>query len=240
MPTNDPQSVHLSVKQRSHAVSRLLHGEDAHVIAEELEITPRELEAWAREFCRAGEMRLRQLPDNLLERCLTAAEKLVPLATLISVLLAVTLFIQGQRKEAVNRAHAEAMERESRVRDAYAALDDKYLDYVKVCLDHPDLDVFDTPMVRKAPPTVEQQRQESMVLAMLTSMLERAYLMYSSPDDTFERNQWSAWSAYMSDWARRDNFRSEWTKSKTEFDPNFAAYIDSLIQSGPTTRSTKP
>jgi hypothetical protein len=53
--------------------------------------------------------------------------------------------------------------------------------------------------------------------------------MYSNPRDSFERNQWAAWSAYMKAWAPRKNFQAEWTNSKTEFDANFAAYIDGLI-----------
>ena len=213
-------------------------GEDLNALCAELQIPPKRLEQWAKEFCRAGEMRLRLLPDNWLERWLNVAEKLVPIATLVSVLLAVTLFVQGQRKENTANARAMIVERESRVRDAYTALDDRYLDYVKVCLKHSDLDVFDTPLVRSAPATAKQARKESMVLSMLQSILERAYLMYCTPNDSFERNQWTAWAAYMKDWAGRDNFREEWTKNRKLFDVNFASYVDGLIRD--TAPSTRP
>jgi hypothetical protein len=226
-----------NLKHRLDAVGRLMRGEDAEEIARELNVTVRQLETWSKEYCRAGEMRLRQLPENWLERCLTSAEKLVPLATLISVLLAVTLFIQGQRKEAAEHLRVAAQERESRVRDAYAALDDKYLDYVKLCLDHPDLDVFDTPMVRTVPPTIEQKRRESMILSTLISILERAYLMYNSPNDSFEQNQWNAWAVYMKTWATRANFREEWLHSSKEFDASFAAYMDNLVRATPVLAS---
>jgi hypothetical protein len=176
---------------------------------------------------------LRQLPENWIERLVTAAEKLVPLATLISVLLAVTLFVQGQRKEAAERSRQAVLERESRIRDAYTSLDDKYIDYVKLCLQQPDLDVYDVPMVRPAPPTPEQLRRESMVLSILDSVLERAYLMYSNPNDEFERDQWSAWSAYIASWTGRANFRTEWARDRTQFDPRFTAYVDAMI--GPPT-----
>ena len=224
-----------NLKHRLDAVARLLRGDDVEEIARELNVPVQTLEQWAKEFCRAGEMRLRQLPENWIERWLTGAEKLVPIATLISVLLAVTLFVQGEHKEAVEQAHAAAQERESRVRDAYAALDDKYLDYVKLCLDHPDLDVFDTPMAHPAPPTLEQSRRESMILSTLLSILERAYLMYNAPSDEFEKNQWNAWAAYMKAWSVRANFRAEWANSRKEFDANFGAYLDGLIQ-GPSTQ----
>jgi len=223
----------LTLKHRTDAVTRLLMGEDIQLLATELRIPPRQLEQWAKEFCRAGEMRLRLLPENRIERWLAVAEKLVPIATLISVLLAVTLFIQGERKEAAENARSATMERESRVRDAYSALDDRYLDYVKVCLEHPDLDVFDTPLVRSSPPIVEQLRKEKMVLSILLSIMEQAYLMYCSPNDAFERNQWAAWDNYMKMWAGRANFRAEFAESRTQFDANFALYLDGLIQKGP-------
>jgi hypothetical protein len=220
----------LNLKHRADAVTRHLRGDDTELIASDLGVSGAQVEQWAKEYCRAGEMRLRQMPENVFERCLTSAEKLVPIATLVSVLLAVTLFVQGQRKQLDEQKHAELIEHESRVRDAYTALDDRYLDYVKMCLDHPDLDVFDTPMNSPPPPTPEMHRREDMVLSYLQSMLERAYLMYSYPRDSFERNQWSAWSSYMKEWARRKNFQTEWAKSRTDFDPAFAKYIDDLSQ----------
>jgi hypothetical protein len=222
-----------NLKHRMDAVARLLRGDSAEEIAQDLDVPVKQVETWSKEFCRAGEMRLRQLPDNLLERCLTGAEKLVPIATLISVLLAVTLFIQGERKEAAAQATAAAQERESRVRENYSALDDRYLDYVKLCLEHPDLDVFDTPITNPPPRTIDQQRRESMILSTLTSIMERAYLMYATPDDAFERNQWNAWAAYMKMWSVRPNFRAEWKTSSKQFDANFAGYIDSLIHYNP-------
>ncbi len=225
-----------NLRHRTDAVARVLRGDELSEIAADLGVPPREIEQWAKEYCRAGEMRLRQLPENFLERCVTSAEKLVPLATLISVVIAVTLFVQGQRKEAADRARVEAIERESRVRDAYTALDDRYLDYVKLCMEHPDLDVFDTPMKRTAPPTEQQRRQESMMLSMLMSVLERAYLMYSQPDDDFERGQWSAWVEYMKSWVVRDNFREEWKRSRKQFDGGFAKYVDSLMGEDATPR----
>ena len=228
--TQPPPHAGPHLRRRVDAVARVLAGEPAEAVAAELGVTARAVDAWAKEFCRAGETRLRQLPDNWFERTLVGAEKLVPLATLLSVVIAAVLFVQGQR-------HNDALAREARVRDAYAALDDKYLDYVKLCLDHPDLDVFDTPLVRPAPPTDRQRRQEAMVLSVLTSLFERAYLMYADPADAFERDQWTAWSAYLRAWAGRPNFRAEWATSRTEFDPAFSAYVDRLV-AVPATRPT--
>jgi hypothetical protein len=209
---------------------RVLAGEEPAAVAEQLGVSAGLIEQWCKEFCRAGEQRLRQLPENALERVFTAAEKLVPLATLISVLLAVTLFIQGQRKEMAERSRLAALERESRVRDAYTSLDDRYIDYIKLCVQQPDLDVYDQPLNRVSAATPEQLRRESMMLSILESILERAYLMYNNPADDFERAQWTAWSAYIASWAARPNFRMEWSRDRSQFDSRFVDYVDGLIQ----------
>ena len=234
-----PQEIK-TLKHRTDAVTQILRGENIESLAIELGVPQKQIEQWTKEFCRAGEMRLRQMPENFFERCLTSAEKLVPLATLISVLLAVTLFVQGQRKETAQSARIATMERESRIRDAYTALDDKYIDYVKMCLEHPTLDVCDTPIARTVAATPEQKRQESMMLSILMSILERAYLMYNNPNDSFERNQWNAWSVYMKSWCSRDNFRAEWANNKTDFDATFAGYIDGMMASTATSRPAPP
>ncbi len=230
------------LRRRVHAVTRVLSGEPVETVAEELGVTPREVDAWAKEFCRAGEIRLRQLPDNWFERLVTGAEKLVPLATLLSVLIAAVLFVQGQRKATAETARANALARESRVRDAYAALDDKYIQYVELCLQNKDLDVFDTPLARSAPATADQRRREAMLFAILQSILERAYLMFGDPDDGFERGQWSGWQTYMKAWSARENFRSEWAVGRDEFDPGFTKYMDDLIAATPaaTRPTTRP
>ena len=58
--------------------------------------------------------------------------------------------------------------------------------------------------------------------------------------DEFERNQWAAWSAYMSAWSSRTNFQAEWANSRKEFDPNFASYIDGLMRGSGRTAATDP
>ena len=238
--TQPPPAAH-HLRRRVDAVARVMGGEPADAVAADLGVPPRVVDGWAKEFCRAGETRLRQLPDNGFERALTAAEKLVPLATLLSVVIAAALFVKGERKEAADRAQADASARQTRIRDAYTKLDDKYLDYVKLCLDHPDLDAFDTPLpLPHPPPTPQQRREEAMVLSVLLSVLERSYLMYAAPTDDFERAQWAAWSAYTRAWSARPNFRGEWAQSRGEFDAGFAAYVDGLVaETSATTRAAR-
>ena len=209
---------------------RVLGGESAEAIAESMGVTVVEVERWRREFVVAGERRMGELPLGVIERIFSPFERLVPLCTLISVAIAVALYVQGQAKERDANAREVARAHELKVTEAFNALDDKYIDYVKLCLAHPELDTFDTPLARDRPATPGELRGESMMFAILLSMMERSYLMYRDPSDAFKREQWVGWEAYMRSWTGRENFLAEWGRTKHEFDPDFVVFLDKLIE----------
>lgn len=215
---------------------RVMHGEDAHEVAESLGVPVHDVEAWRREFVLAGERRMGELPLGWLERCLSPFERLVPLATLISVAVAVALFVQGRQHDREVREKEALREREHRVTESFNALDDKYIDYVKLCLQHPDLDVYDTPLAHAVPPNPGQKRQEAMMFAILLSVMERSYLMYRDQTDAFQSDEWKAWDAYIRRWVGRPNFADEWQRSRTEYDSGFQRYVDGLMADKPQSR----
>ena len=217
----------LSGRRKSEAVIRVMNGEHAHEVAEDLGVSSAQVETWRREFILAGERRMGELPLGLFERCLSPFERLVPLATLISVSIGVLLYVQGQKKAQLQQ-----------VTDNFNALDDKYIEYAKLCLQHPDLDVFDIPVEHPTPRTVAQVREESMMFAVLTSMLERAFMTYHDQSDGFNRQEWESWSAYTRTWLTRQNFLAEWNRTKEVYDRDFRVYVDHQIAniSNPTTR----
>jgi hypothetical protein len=216
-------------RRKAEVVLRVMNGEDAHDVAEAMGVSVTEIETWRREFVIAGERRMGELPLGLLERCFSPFERLVPLASLVSVALAVFLFVQGQRRDREARERETARAREQRVTESFNALDDKYIDYVKLCLEHPELDVFDIPIPHAASPSPEVRRREGMMFAILISVLERSYLMYRDQTDPFKREQWAGWEAYIVKWLERPNFVEEWQRTKKEFDADFARYMDGLI-----------
>jgi hypothetical protein len=220
----------ISGRRKAEASLRVLGGENAEEVAQALGVSVVEVERWRHEFIVAGQRRMGELPLGIIERCLSPFERLVPLATLVSVAIAVALFVQSQAKEREAREHDAARTRAAQVTDAFNALDDKYIDYVKLCLAHPELDVFDTPLARTRPASADEQRRESMMFAILLSVLERSYLMYQNQDDGFKRSQWAGWETYVKSWLGRENFVGEWQRTKTEFDPAFVTYLDGLMK----------
>lgn len=230
--------VAISGRRKAETVVRLLGGEDAHELAESLGVSPAELEIWRREFIVSGERRMGELPIGFFERCFSPFERIVPLATIISVAIGVILFVQGRHRDAEARERELVRLREQQVTESFNALDAKYIEYVKLCLQRPDLDVFDTPLQRAAAPTAAQKREEAMMFSILISVLEHSYLMYRDQTDPFKQEQWTGWEAYIKSWLKRQNFVDEWQRTKKEFDPSFVKYVDGLIPRGPTTSKT--
>ena len=208
-----------SGRRKAEAVIRVLNGEHAHDVADDLGVMVTQIEGWRREFVMAGEKRMGELPIGFFERCLSPFERLVPLATLISVSIGVALYVQGQKKAS-----------QQRVTDNFNALDDKYIDYVKLCMAHPDLDVYDVPIDHPSPRTPDQLRAESMMFSLLISTLERSYMTYHPESDAFSQQEWESWNAYIQTWATRPNFRAEWGRTREAYDREFRDYVEAQIQ----------
>lgn len=114
----------------------------------------------------------------------------------------------------------------------YNALDEKYVEFQKLCLEHPQLDVFDIPDQTPSVLNEEQRKLELVAFTLLFSIFERAYLMYYDQSNKIKKRQWSGWEEYIESYCKRDNFRNAWDISGNTFDSEFEAYMKSKIQSG--------
>ena len=126
--------------------------------------------------------------------------------------------------------------REQRDREylTYDVLGEKYLQYLELCLENWDLDVFDIPLsTQKKKATMEQERKEQIIFSILVSMLERAYLMYKNQSNKVMKAQFSGWEYYMRTWSSRENFRRSWNHPGFDpqtYDESFYKYMNSLME----------
>jgi hypothetical protein len=130
--------------------------------------------------------------------------------------LALFVFLYEQRRE---RANEEA--------GVYQLLSNSYTDFLKVVLEHPDLHLATRP---STPDLTPEQRERMMVLLdMLMSIFERAYLTAWRPRmNPEQQRRWNVWEDFMRDWVRRDDFYLEMETLLRGEDPEFAAYIRKL------------
>jgi hypothetical protein len=150
-----------------------------------------------------------------------------------------------EQNEVKRRQEVEQNEIKRRQEEAYDALDEKFIEFQKLCLNYPALDIFDVPDVQLfqeagltasslSTLTEEQQRQkqkeEVIAFTLLFSIFERAYVMYDGVDEKTRKEQWSGWDEYIHSYCRRANFRFAWKISGSTYDIRFQDYMEQAMK----------
>lgn len=154
---------------------------------------------------------VRWLFDNL--------ETILKITQLIGIPVAIILYVINKQKERRDKDYG-----------TYDTLDDKYIDYLTLCLEYPDLDVADTPRANTGPLNETQQHCQLIMFSILVSIMERAYLMYLDRSYRVREQQWAGWEAYIEQWGLRDNFRNALPALASGFDERFVGYLHSKIE----------
>lgn len=156
-------------------------------------------------------------------------ELLSYVVTVVGLPLAIFVFLFEQRKE-----------RENEDEEVYQLLSDNYQDFLKIALDHPDLQLFSAQPNPNL--TAEQRERMLIIFNMLVSLFERAYLlMYEAQMSPKELRRWRSWEDYMREWCRRSDFRTHLPALLGGEDPEFVTYLRRLADEEETSvRSRKP
>ncbi len=143
-------------------------------------------------------------------------ELLSYIVTVIGLPLAIVVFIFEQRKERNNEEE-----------EVYQLLSDNYQEFLKVALENPDLRLFASE--ENLALSAEQRERKFIILSMLISLFERAYLLLYENDMTEKQlRRWRSWEDYMGEWCNRADFRAALPILLRGEDPAFATYIQSL------------
>lgn len=138
--------------------------------------------------------------------------------TVVGLPLAIVIFIFEQRRERRNEED-----------EVYQLLSNAYNDFLRVVIDNADLRLRS----QSATPDLSAEQQERMllILDMLISLLERAYLTaYSDGMNAAQRRRWNSWEDFMREWVRRDDFYYRLPQLLKGEDPEFAAYLQRLAE----------
>ena len=114
----------------------------------------------------------------------------------------------------------------------YSVLDAQYTDFLKLCLEHPQLDCYDEPDKHPKDLDDREKVQQQVLYAMLIPMLEHAYLAYHGesakeiPETT--KAQWPGWVIYATNFMHRPAFLKVWKDLGPEFDQQFQTCLNSL------------
>ncbi len=123
----------------------------------------------------------------------------------------------------------ERAERENEEEEAYLLLADAYNDFLKVVLQHSDLQLRTATALEN--PTPEQRERMWVIFDMLISLFERAYLVaYKDSMSPSERRRWNSWDDTMREWCQRDDFFFALPQLLRGEDPGFQAYLQRVAQ----------
>lgn len=134
--------------------------------------------------------------------------------TVVGLPFAIVVFLFDQRKERQNEDD-----------EIYQKLSDEYADFLRLVLDHADLQLRSSrePLPN---PTPDQQERILIIFDLLVSLFERAYLLvYEDDMNKRQQRQWQSWEDYMRNWCARDDFRSQLPHLLEGEDPDFARHI---------------
>lgn len=137
---------------------------------------------------------------------------------LLGVPVAIMVFVAAKRKERLDRENG-----------TYDALDAKYQEFLSICLQNPDLPIFDSGKVTGVGLSDAQEHRLQIALCMLISILERAYLMYRDQRSELRRNQWTGWVGYIEDYCRMASFVRYWPSLGVQFDSRFVQFVNEKV-----------
>lgn len=155
---------------------------------------------------------------------LEEAEKILEFAcyviTILGVPGAILVYFWERRKD-----------RKAREAETYNAMDEKYQEFLRLCLEHPFLNIYDDENASFTRYSKEEQAKAMILFDILVSIFERAYVMYKDHNDTIRKAQWEGWDLFINCWMKRQDFRVCWEKYlRTQWEINFSGYMDQLYE----------
>jgi len=121
--------------------------------------------------------------------------------------------------------------KEQRGRDdaTFDALDHKFMEFQRLCLDFPELDIFDVPDKNAKDKNEFQRKQELIAFTFLFSIFERAHRTYKDVSKKSKKIEWTGWQEYIQQFCVRENFLNAWKESGRTFNSDFQNYMQNLL-----------
>lgn len=125
---------------------------------------------------------------------------------------------------------ARQQEKRERIEDHYDQLDQRYIEFEQLCLEHITLDCADEPIVPAPSLSPDDRMKQQLLYNVLLSILERAYLKYQVEALDSRRTQWNGWDAYAAGFVGRTAFRELWKGQGSEYDECFQEYMNAKVR----------
>lgn len=146
---------------------------------------------------------------------MTLLEGLQALANIATILGVPIFLISYLTNQWVEKKRAEY--------GTYDALDEKYIEFQRLVIQFPRLDIADSPLPK---PPVDLSDEEiatrKTIYQILLATFERAYLMYKDKSSLVRQAQWAGWDEYIDAYCSRAAFVEAFSPT---FDRDFEKYM---------------
>jgi len=119
-------------------------------------------------------------------------------------------------------------ERKQKELDVYDSLDDKYIDFLNLCIEHPDLKISITNKAGIDNLSKTQRYQSLLIYEILISLLERSDILYRDQSNEVKKRQFKGWESYKRDWMKTKSFREAWTLLGEQYEDTFVESMNTL------------
>ncbi|MEO6693780.1 MAG: hypothetical protein ABIY50_13050 [Ignavibacteria bacterium] len=102
-----------------------------------------------------------------------------------------------------------------------------YVDYLKLCLTNPELDIFNSNFNNNS--FSENEKKEIIIFEILFTYLESTFLYYSDLSDEIKMKRWAGWESYIKEFSENDNFIKAWRMTEGQWDLDFMNFMNRLL-----------
>jgi hypothetical protein len=156
-------------------------------------------------------------------------EALSYLATVIGIPIAIIAFIAEKRKDRLQREI-----------ETYNEANQLYIDYLKLCLEHPELECAEFLPNDREVAAVGLNTGKLTMFTILISLLEGGYILYRKHRSEIRKKQWQGWDDYIIMWATREDFRKAWPLLSPQFNTDFVAHVQRHIDGKKPNKASEP
>ena len=103
-----------------------------------------------------------------------------------------------------------------------------YVDYLKLCFDNPELEIYNTSI--NNPELTTKEKKELIAYEILFTYLESTFLYYQDQSDEIKQKRWQGWKDYIEDFSKQENFLKAWKVTQGQWDEDFMKFMNGLIK----------
>jgi hypothetical protein len=143
------------------------------------------------------------------------AQIVIAVVALVGILPALVQLIRQRDKE-----------RRDRLADAYSGMGDRWSDFLKLCLDHPDLGLAALGLRDDG----KLSPKKLYLYSALIQLINRAYVLYRDEPEDVKRDRYTGWEEYLDDLLGLDEFIAAWKLIGFGYDKSFFQYVNRRIR----------